>query len=574
MTVDATRVSSEATPRSVSQAVTSTAVAGGATARWSLAVGLMAYAAPGAILAAANRYVLSPDTVSYLQLGRYWSEGRLADAVSGYWSPLIAWLLVPSFWLEIDPLVGMRIIMFLGAGGLVAAGCLLARRFAPANGPAVLLICGVLGVAGASLNIGPGVPDVLLAVALVSYLLFALDADILLHRRNQVWAGVLGGIAYLAKSYGLPFFLAHFTLCLAAHAWFKGTSAARKSAFKAWAVGVLAFVMVALPWIVTLSVKHGQPTFSTVARIAHTVVGPPDKPRDHPLGGLRVMPEGRLAAWETPEMLRYNPWSPLESRDYLAHQLRVIKGNIIGIIRIFHGLDTIGLFPGAFLLLPMLAVVSVDREGLWRATMLTGTVLLFAAGFLPIYCELRYLNPFAFTLCWILIAGSVFRWLPMSARASGGASIIAIPRWMALVVALVLMGVFLQPRFSGTVNPVIPRASWHDSVKRAADELRRNGCDGPLAVSPEFWFGGYSSAYLLQVPFLGWPTNSTRAGIESELERAGATTFLVSPKDAGILGEFASGSRWVPSGIMKLTDGDVLVFRSPATAAVANDHSK
>jgi hypothetical protein len=40
-------------------------------------------------------YVNNPDSFQYIQLAHHYSEGRWSEAVNGYWSPLIPWLLTP-----------------------------------------------------------------------------------------------------------------------------------------------------------------------------------------------------------------------------------------------------------------------------------------------------------------------------------------------------------------------------------------------------------------------------------------------------------------------------------------------
>ncbi|MFM9029033.1 MAG: hypothetical protein ACKOQ6_13740, partial [Bacteroidota bacterium] len=38
-------------------------------------------------------YVNNPDSFQYIRLARYWYEGKWSEAVNGYWSPAISWLL-------------------------------------------------------------------------------------------------------------------------------------------------------------------------------------------------------------------------------------------------------------------------------------------------------------------------------------------------------------------------------------------------------------------------------------------------------------------------------------------------
>ncbi len=86
-------------------------------------------------------------------------------------------------------------------------------------------------------------------------------------------------MAYLAKSYGLPFFLAHFTLATVFHG--LTTKAPRTQVFKAWVLGLAAFLAVAGPWIAILSCKYQKVTFSTAGSINYAIAGPKDVYRNH-----------------------------------------------------------------------------------------------------------------------------------------------------------------------------------------------------------------------------------------------------------------------------------------------------
>ena len=65
---------------------------------------------------------IHPDAVSYLQLSRYLAEGKVSASISGYWSPLLIWLIAPFQWLGMDGLHAGRLVM-------VGSGCLLLFSF-------------------------------------------------------------------------------------------------------------------------------------------------------------------------------------------------------------------------------------------------------------------------------------------------------------------------------------------------------------------------------------------------------------------------------------------------------------
>src|SRR6266571_3286306 len=62
-----------------------------------------------------NRQALNPDGVAYMRIASYYAAGKMDLAVSGYWGPLLSWLLVPWLKAGVTVVVAARIIMALSA---------------------------------------------------------------------------------------------------------------------------------------------------------------------------------------------------------------------------------------------------------------------------------------------------------------------------------------------------------------------------------------------------------------------------------------------------------------------------
>src|SRR5687767_6350523 len=76
----------------------------------------------GAIPAAVFfRDTIHPDAVSYLQAASYLTEGRAGDSVSGYWSPLLIWIIAFFQFIGLAGLLAGRAAMILCGSGLLAA---------------------------------------------------------------------------------------------------------------------------------------------------------------------------------------------------------------------------------------------------------------------------------------------------------------------------------------------------------------------------------------------------------------------------------------------------------------------
>ena len=56
------------------------------------------------------QHQIYPDGVSYVSIAKKYFVGDYAHAVNGLWSPLIIWLLVPFYYLHIEPTLGFKIL--------------------------------------------------------------------------------------------------------------------------------------------------------------------------------------------------------------------------------------------------------------------------------------------------------------------------------------------------------------------------------------------------------------------------------------------------------------------------------
>ena len=146
------------------------------------------------------------------------------------------------------------------------------------------------------------------------------------------FCGIVGGFAYLAGHYALPFFLAHFPAMLLARGYLnrdKGFPWKRISV--SWASGITGFILITSVWTGIVSVSNGKLMIGSSGGAAHAVMGPKDVDRRHPffVGGL-FKPKNDYAVhvFEDPSDVEFKTWSPFESKEYFIHQLRVIKANI------------------------------------------------------------------------------------------------------------------------------------------------------------------------------------------------------------------------------------------------------
>ena len=79
------------------------------------------------VAAANNRHMLNTDGIAYLRIASYYAEWNTDLMVSGYWGPLLSWLIAPWLKAGIEPLLAARVVM--GVSALVFwVGCLAVFR--------------------------------------------------------------------------------------------------------------------------------------------------------------------------------------------------------------------------------------------------------------------------------------------------------------------------------------------------------------------------------------------------------------------------------------------------------------
>jgi hypothetical protein len=523
-----------------------------------------------------NWLQLNPDAVAYCRIAGYYANGQLDWAVTGYWGPLLSWLMVPWLKLGCGPLVAARVVM---AGSavvfLVGAGAVF-RAF---RLPRVALLTGAWVAAGWSVfwsvrNISPdllmaGLVGLAVSATVKCFLARSArgvkaeskcgmrNAECGIAARGQLTAaataGLWWGAAYLAKAVALPLALLT-TVGLALFALSGRGELRRELALRLGAVW-LGLALVAGPWIGVLSGHYGKFTFSTTGPIAHALAGPGEAARYHPAMVTLHTPDlGRLTQWEEPSWMAYRRWSPFASGENFRHQLAVVGRNVDtltdwlwgvrwmsgaadarGAARMLPGFDLLGLSLAA--VLGGVAVTVVNRRRLRRVRWSWAAVPVVALGglYLPFWVQPEDQRYFygVLPLVWVLVVGGWgwacrqgWGWTASIRRRVFRVAVVAfsVPALLWLAVGLV-----------GLPNAA-SRAAWE-----LMTALRANGHCGPLAGSGQLPGGrtGLYAAFLLGERWLG---DDPSAG-PAEFAAAGARVVVLrrgSPQEQA----FAGDARW------------------------------
>ncbi len=301
-----------------------------------------------------NRHALNTDAIAYLRLAGYYAHGQSSLMISGYWGPMLSWLIAPLLALGVEPLPTGRIVM-AGSAMLFSFGA--KTLFQTVNLPRSAVLAGTALAALASVGWSAEYisPDLLVAAWMLLALGQIVSSCWLASPRTAALAGLFWGLAYLAKAVALP--LAGITSLAIAGLWWLARPTQRRAVARRLVLTWLVCGLVALPWITVISLKYSHLTFSTSGRIAHDVVGPSDVERYHPFAITFHRPEpGRITAWEDPSRMAYRDWSPFANARYFHHQLNLIAANASTVLGLLDGFDLLWLGPLA---------VAIALAGLW-----------------------------------------------------------------------------------------------------------------------------------------------------------------------------------------------------------------
>ena len=281
----------------------------------------------------AGRYSMSPDGISYLDVGSAFFRRDWFGAFNAYWSPLYAWtqgvaigLINPSSRWEfpVAHVVNFFVLLAtLAAFRFFLRSCLTFRRLVSVplaedrqflSDWAVLLLAYPL-FWWASFELMPLYeigPDLAVSACLYTAVGLLLYARTTSRRRDFLFLGFVLGVGYWVKA---PFFLLAFVFLAVAYLW------ARRSA--GWASGValalIAFLVTASPLVLVLSLQKHRPTFGDSGRLNYAwFIAPQTFHRNwqgaEPRSGTPVHPTHEVLrdppvyTFEGPVVGSYPPW--------------------------------------------------------------------------------------------------------------------------------------------------------------------------------------------------------------------------------------------------------------------------
>jgi len=213
-------------------------------------------------------------------------------------------------------------------------------------------------------------------------------------------AGLLGGIAYLAKSYNFYFFLLHFTFFVLLYWYGASKGRQRKVLLINGLSGLLVFLLIISCWIGLLTNKYNKLTVSTAGEYNFSFIRPGSPGQMVDTEGLMAPPNNTaFSAWEDPASIKKITWNPFQSISDFKYLLKNTAKNI-AIYLSYIGRNHIIFFTIIYFVV-MLAKFSIKNTE--KTLCLFLTTLLHPIGYLILLAEDRYFW-FDYILYYILSA--------------------------------------------------------------------------------------------------------------------------------------------------------------------------
>ena len=253
-------------------------------------------------------FVDNPDTISYITIAQKYFRHDYSNAVNGYWSPLISWMLALLLNIPRDEVYIFKLLQLLI--GLFALFNFVKLVYVLIHSRSIRIVLTITSIplilSYALLNL---TPDLLFLGVILFYLRIVTEKEFYNHRHFGLIAGVLGILLYFSKSFGFCFFLAHFTVLT-----FKTFFQTKEYAFKKHILGnyaqaIICFIAVSSIWIYLISHKYGHFTVSENAafNLSREVAAGPEEENKLPVlsGGITVpLNPTAVIAWEDPGLAR------------------------------------------------------------------------------------------------------------------------------------------------------------------------------------------------------------------------------------------------------------------------------
>jgi len=232
-------------------------------------------------------------------------------------------------------------------------------------------------------------PDLLMLCFIAFYLAAIFNADYCHDKTKGIVCGALGGLAYLTKIYGFPFFIIHFLVFNGIH-YYHGTKTAEKQVvLKNLTSGLITFLLISGSWIFVISSKYNHLMIGTSIGYNIALMA---EDSYLPMEFKQLMEPANSNAtniWEDPSKAPVGTWNPLASMSAFKFYAKRLKANIRNL---YYFSKTYSVFLISIALFTVLFCLQFSRNK--KASPLLFclvTAIIYSSGYILIWMRSRYI---------------------------------------------------------------------------------------------------------------------------------------------------------------------------------------
>lgn len=302
---------------------------------------LLIYTILGLYLLHHYQYSIGADGMSYINISKLYLIGDFTDSINGYWGPLFSWMLLPFLKIfgstPIHALYAAKVLSLIIGFFTIIGIRLFSYRF-EMDEKVRYAILGLTILFILFVALDQVQPDLLLLCFLVYYLNIIYKKDYP-NKYDGLLCGLLGGLAFLTKSYALPLFLATFIIFTILHYLKDSSQVKKKLIIKNFMLGLLLFLIIGGVWAAVISDKYGKVTISTSGEYNFGFNSPYTNghPTQNP-GFIQSPYTKAISAWEDPSYLNVHYWNPFKSMttfNYFLVKVGINLGTLVEFINEF-----------------------------------------------------------------------------------------------------------------------------------------------------------------------------------------------------------------------------------------------
>ncbi|MGE5107095.1 MAG: hypothetical protein ACM3H8_06105 [Sphingobacteriales bacterium] len=212
------------------------------------------------------RYSFDVDGTAYITIAKQIANGEWYRSINGLWSPLNCWIAGLFISMGVDPVLIFKIINAIICCGIISLSGNLIKRFLNNINlqTGILLILPLILLSYVQQQLAG---DLLQLFFLLIYISIITSSQFFQKPSLNYWCAITMALAYLAKSYSLPFFVVCH-LCIYFLYYLRNRNDLRfaeiiKPVFSTYAI----FFLLISPWVYCLYLKYHHFTFSTAGTL-------------------------------------------------------------------------------------------------------------------------------------------------------------------------------------------------------------------------------------------------------------------------------------------------------------------